>query len=439
MIKERIKRLQQLMTRIAPVPKEWIEAEQGSSGSDRIEPIRCRGGDELEGEGRTALRWRQGLSDVFSTMLSVAASTSQTGNQLCLMVIGDAGSGKSELCDAMLVSRNCYQLEHTTGFHSGFKGEDGKDCSLLSRINHKTLITSEGDVLMSSPYFMELMSQMRRIFDGTSTASYKNSDEDKQWNGLRTPWIIGGTPALMDNDQSRLGDRFLRIHLDQPAIDERRAIVMAAMRAEREAVRETSNGQAGGKESRVRRAYALTGGYIDWLRENVADRVSGVDVSEAAEWHLHDLAEFVADMRARPNADLRKQDTHDTKEMPTRIGRQLTRLALCSAVVLGRPSVDGEVLRRAKRVALDSSKGRSMDAARWFMCIDKRTGRTYQQSDGIMLSELARWQGITEDKMQHYLSFLSKIGVMEHRSAQHSHGHWKLTPRMEQLWINVCS
>lgn len=440
MLKERIKRLQQLFVRIAPVPSEWLQAGSrgnGTSHADRIEPIRCTDWATVEREWAKAMRWREAMGDVLSTMLSVAASTSQTGNQLCLMVIADAGSGKSEMCDAMIVSNNCFQLEHMTGFHSGWKGEDGKDCSLLSRINHKTLITSEGDVLMSSPFFLELMSQMRRIFDGTSSANYKNTDEDKRWTGLRTPWIIAGTPALMDCDQSRLGDRFLRICLDQPSQEERRKIVRQAMMSERAAVMETSNGQAGGKETKMRRCYALTAGYVDYLRENINGLVGQVDADEPALMYVEDLAEFVADMRARPNADPRKLETHETKELPTRISRQLWRLAHCMAVVLNKTSIDQEVLRRCRKVALDSSRGRSLDIASWFWAVDPRTGQPFQRGSGIMASLLKSWAGVTEDKMTSYLTFLQKIGVATHHGAAHSHGHWKLTPRVEQLYSNI--
>jgi hypothetical protein len=441
-IRERIKRLQQLLVRVAVAPAEWTSKEAAASAaSTRLEPMRCRSWQELEGEWRQphVMRWRQAMSDVFSTMLSVAASTSQKGNQICLMVIGDPGGGKSQLCDSMLVSRNCYQLEHFTGFHSGMKGEGGQDLSLLTRINHKTLITSEGDVLMSSPLFGELMSQMRRIYDGTSSAVYKNTDEDKNHVGLRTPWIIAGTGAVLDHDQSRVGDRFLRIFLDQPPADERRNIVLTAMRSERAAVRERSTGAGGGIESRLMRAYAMTGGYVDWLRENIEEQIAHVDSSDEAVNHLYDLACLVADMRARPQLDVKKVDVHDAKELPTRIGRQLVRLSECLAVVMNKPLVDGEVLRRCRKVALDSARGKSLDLVSWFFAIEPRSGKTYQQGSGHLLSTLVRWAGMPEDRMAAYLAFLAKIGVVEHRSQVNSHGHWKLTERTEQLYINTCT
>jgi hypothetical protein len=166
---------------------------------------------------RKALEWRQELDDVLSVLLAVCFSTEQVGDQLFLQFIANAGVGKTVFCDALLTSKNCYPLEHVKGFHSGWReGQDGEDFSLITRINRKTLVTPEGDVIMSSPQFTEIMSQQRRIFDGTAGASFKNMKKDRRYTGLRTPWIIAGTPALMQTDQSRLGDRFLRICANGP-------------------------------------------------------------------------------------------------------------------------------------------------------------------------------------------------------------------------------
>lgn len=431
-LRTRIGRLHKLLQRIVPAPDEWREA--AAKNRDRIEPLACSSWEVCEAAWQDCLRWRQSLSDTLSVMLAVAASTSQTGNQLFLQVIAAAGSAKTQLCDAMLVSQNCFGLEHLTGFHSGVVSDDGRDLSLLSRINHKTLITPEGDVLVASPMFQELMSQVRRIFDGKSGAVYKNTDEDKKWEGLRTPWILAGTPAMIDYwDQSRLGDRFLRVIVDTPVQDERRKIVLAAMNSEWEAVAERSSEASGGVESKMRRAYALTGGFVDWLRENCF-RIDEVTASEDVVHRIADFAEFTADMRAKPNLDTRKLETHDSKEVPTRIGRQLIRLARCLALVMGKREVDADVMRRVRKVALDSAGGKTLDLLKWMHAVDPRSGKTYQESGGIMASQLARWASFeSESKCLAYLNFLLKIDVMEHVPCQHSHGHWRMTPRVESL------
>lgn len=428
----RVRRLGDLLARVQPVPTEWLV--EGKHKQDRIEPEPCSSWAELEAAWAACQRWRQSIGDMLSVMLSVACSTSQTGNQLHLLVIAPAGSMKTTLADAMLTSRKCIVVENITGFYSGMVSDDGRDLSFLARANHLTWITPEGDVLVNSPQFQDLMAQARRIFDGKGSAKYKNSDEDKSFEGLRTPWIIAGTPFMIDYwDQSRLGDRFLRVTLDEPVQDERRAIVLAAMRNEWSAVAEHSNGTSGGVEAKLRRAYAMTGGYVEWLRANV-DKIDRVEISQANLERVADLAEFTADMRAKPNTDTKKLDCHDSKELPTRLGRQLVRLARCMSLVLNRWSVDADVMRRVHNVALDTSRGRTLDVLKWFRCVDAATGRTYQESSGIMAVQLARWAAFrTEPECLAYLNFLLKIGVLEHVASPHSHGHWKMTRRCDEL------
>lgn len=427
----RIRRLESLLSRVASAPESWLAA---GKSHDRIEPLACDSWEAVEDAWKRCQRWRQSLSDMLSTMLAVAASTSQTGNQLHLLVVADAGSSKTTLCDAMLTSKKCVVVEGITGLVSGAKSDDGRDLSFLARANHLTWITPEGDVLVTSPSFAELMSQARRVFDGKFSQVYKTTDEDLNFEGLRTPWIIAGTPFMIDYwDQSRLGDRFLRIWLDQPNEDEKRKIVRQAMLNEWEAVTEHSNGSSGGIETKLRRAYAMTGGYVEWLREH-----SGmIDQVTAEPWvfeRIMDLADFTADMRAKPNTDPRKTDVHDTKELPTRISRQLVRLARCMAMVLRKNQVDAEVMRRVQKVAMDSSRGRTLDLLRWFRTVNPRTGRTFQEDEGIMTGQMSRWAGFdSEAKCLAYLNFLMKIDVVEHMQSEHSHGHWKMTRRVDNL------
>lgn len=437
---ERVAALGELVGMVEPVPDEWSVSVGTGTVSREIEPSRCDKWEELEESWSRAMRWRQCLSDVLSVSLAVVTSTSQTGNQLFLQMIGDAGSGKTAFCDAMLVSNKCFALEHLTGFHSGWKGENGEDCSLIGRINHKTLITPEGDVLMSSPRFVEIMSQQRRIFDGTSGATYKNTSEDKRFTGLRTPWIIAGTPALMDTDQSRLGDRFLRVCIDPPGDDEKQAILAHVWRSAFRAVVQTSNCDSKSTvEGSTLDAYRLTGGYVNWLRDNAGDLIAAVEAGTDQDTigrRCADLAELTADMRARPNTDKNKLEVHDTKEMPTRLTHQYVRLAVCLAVVLNKRRVDDEVMRRVRKVALDTSRGRTLDMVRQFAATNARTGLRYNDT-GIAIGVLSSWTGVDEVKLTSYLNFLAKIGVAVFYPQPGTRGLWRLSKRVVELYSNV--
>ena len=432
----RVKALALVLSLVQPIPQEWADAvvksgtaSQGSRAE--IEPEPCTSWAKLRDGWKKALDWRQSLDDALSVMLAVSISTEQVGDQLFLQLIGEAGSAKTRLCDGMLVSKHCFPLEHLTGFHSGWKGPDGEDYSLLARINHKTLITPEGDVLMSSPRFTEIMSQQRRIFDGTSGASYKNRKDEQRYTGLRTPWIIAGTPALMSTDQSRLGDRFLRVIVDPPDEEGKRGILRRVGYTALRSVMQRSNcRQDSIVEENLLHAYRLTGGYVDHLRANVEELLAKVECDEERLVdRCSDLAEFVAFLRARPDPDKRKDETHDAKELPTRLTHQLVRLAVCLAAVLNRP-VDAEVMRRVQKVALDTAKGSALNVARVL----------WKLPQGASAENVATQTARIKDKESALLEFMGRIGAVEKRRVKVGGTKktlWTLSPKLQGLWRNL--
>lgn len=391
-----------------------------------------------------ALLWRRDLSDALAVMLAVCASTKQSGNQLFLDLIGSPGSAKTTLCRGLLVSHHCIHLENVSKLVSGFRKKDDpeKDCSFIARANNKTWVTCEFDTLGTSPQYHELMGKARRIFDGETSTTYGNRDEDRVYQALRTPWIRAGTPKMMDHDQSQLGDRFVRFILSDPPGQERRAIALAAMRSERAAMVDVANATAGSLvDAKTRLAHALTGGYVDWLRSHVEDELVRVDIPDAAEEHFIDLAELSADLRARPGDDKHKIELRSSKELPTRLARQNIRLACCLAVVLNKRVVDAEVVRIVRHVALDTAHGHSLDVVRWLCTPNPRGGgRTYQETGGLATETLAFWLGTTAERALKLCMFLQRpeIAVLDwSRAGQSSGGGWVLTDRVLDLYLRV--
>lgn len=442
--KDRNVALQDMMTKVEDVPESWfiVGPDNNHPHVSSTESKECNTWDKCEGYWKEAMRWRTDMSDALAVLFAVCASTQQAGNQLFLDLVGSAGSGKTTLAEGLLVSHYCHHLEHLTGFHSGWKmeGDRDKDCSPIARMNGKTLVTPEFDIMRSSPRYTELMGQTRRIFDGKSGATYKNSDKDTLYVGLRTPWIRAGTPAIMDTDQASMGDRFLRFIIPDPDTeDEKRNIMRAALRSERAAMMEQANGTAGSVvDSKMRIAHALTGGYVDWLRVHTEELLPNIDVPISAEDHCIDLAELSADLRARPNEDKRKREVHNSKELPTRLARQNIRLATCLAVVFNKKLVDSDVLRIVRKVALDTAHGHSLNIVRWLCSPNyKAGGRSYQECGGLTIETLSMWSNMSTERLHNYLMFLRDIGVLEWRNARQSSGMWVLTERTYNLYWRV--
>jgi hypothetical protein len=201
-----------------------------------------------------------------------------------------------------------------------------------------------------------------------------------------------------------------------------------------------SNGTAGSiVDALTRTAHALTGGYVDWLRAHIEEELGNVEIDMEAEDRCMDLAELSANLRARPCMDKRKVETHDTKELPTRLTRQNIRLASCLAVVLNKRSVDSEVLRIVRKVAMDTAHGHSLNICRW-LCGNnpKVSGRTYQECGGLMIKSLMNWTGMSEEKLTTYLLFLQKIDVMDILPGKPGQGDsWVLNETIYDLYNRV--
>jgi len=434
----RSRRFGELLALVAPAPPEWLAESNGRPKAGRVVVAseRCERYADVLAAWRRALLWTPGLDAALPVCLAVCLSTDQQGDQLFLQLIGEAGSAKTRLCDGMLASKHCFALEHLTGFHSGWKDGDGEDFSLLARINNRTLITPEGDVLMSSPRFVEIMSQQRRIFDGASGATYKNRKEDLRYEGLRTPWIIAGTPALLNTDQSRLGDRFLRVVIDPPGANEQRDILrQVGFTALRSVVQKSNGDPASIIEENMRRAYRLTGGYVDFLRENSSRLISEVRLDEhAVVDRCADLAEFAAVMRTRPDPLADKAERHEAKEMPTRLTHQFVRLAVCLAAVFNRRTVDARVLSLVRKVALDTSRGRSLEVVK----VLREFGPA-----GATIGQLAIRTNQSDDRTRSYMRFLRHHGVTEcvvkHLGPHNTQERWRLTGKTAKLCAKVLS
>lgn len=440
-----------ILARVVDAPHEWFSPastpQNGHIGNGRnLETLPCSTWAECEKSWENAIRLRQDLRDAITVVLAICASTTQSGNQLFLDLIGSPGSAKTTICQGLLASEHCVHLENITKIISGWKksgGEGDEDCSFLARSNNKTWVTCEFDVLGSSPEYHQLMGKIRRIFDGETSTTYGNMDTDRIYTALRTPWIRAGTHKMIDRmadyDQSQLGDRFLRFKINDPDHNERREIARSALKSERSAMIDRANNSAGSVvDAKTRLAHSLTGGYVDWLRANIEDKLPKVGISQEAEDYCIDLAELAADLRARPTESKRSIDSHDGKELPTRLARQNIRLASCLAVVLNQYSVGSDVLRIARKVALDTAHGHSLDIVQWLSSPNpKASDSTYQESGGLGIKTLQTWTMMSSDRLQRYLTFLRNIDVLQWKQCKHTGGAWVLTDRVYNLYLRI--
>lgn len=437
-VARRVVNLERFLRRIAPMPEEVVAAErQAQKERHRLRPLACRSWEEVRAswDHRTggAVRWRQCLEDILVSSLAVAISTQQQGEQVFLLVVGPPGAGKTRIVSSLLVSDHCYPFENLSGMFSGWRSGFGDDdYSMLARMNGKTLITPEGDVLVNSKNFDETMANLRRIFDGSISQDYKTLKEQRRYDGLRCPIIIAGTHVMMRvMSQPQKGDRFLRIVADKPPASEERAILLNAAGTAWNSVGQTSNCSPDTQMSpKITKAYQLTGGYLNHLRERASELIGNVqgDVLEPCS----DLAQFTSHLRGRPAMDRwnRQVDEAARREMPARLVQQYARLARCVAAVTGKREVDHAVMRVVRKVALDTSDEKMLALAKLVHT---------EGAEGAYANSLARWMGVTDERMHGMVQYLAEIGTVVPAQSggapgSDAYARWRLSDEMTDVW-----
>lgn len=429
-LRERTVALDALLQRIRPIPQEWLSeaataAKKTQKDAPGIELVPCSSYRDLVLAWRKAVKWSEGLDTGLVVMLASIASTKQIGDQLWVKILGPASCGKSTLCEAISTASEFVHAKSTIrGFHSGF-GDGQEDHSLVSKCKGKTLVVKDGDTLLQSPNLGQILSEARDVYDTVSRTSYRNQNS-RDYSGIRMTWILCGTASLKQIDTSELGERFLDCvimdGIDEELEDE---ILWRVVNRARSSLRIEAGEEADKQQDpEMTNAMAMTGGYVTYLRENVRHLVQEVDATDEELYYLTRLGKFVAYMRARPS---KIQNEKAEREFAARLTSQLLRLANFVAVVLNRKSLDEEVMRRVRKVAMDTSRGPVLKIMKAIYKSKTKAGL-----DSRTISVLA---GLDYSETQKLLRFLRELEAVSLESVNgKKQALWKLTPSLRKLY-----
>jgi len=212
-------------------------------------------------------------------------------------------------------------------------------------------------------------------------------------------WILFGTSSLRMIDSSELGERFLDCIIMEDIDDELEDAVLVRV------ANQESKGLSGKCEEdrNFVRAKQLTGGYINYLRDNAVKLVGQVGISDEMKVRVARLGKFVAYMRAKPPE---KNSKIVEREFGARLVRQHVRLAVCLAAVMGKKEVDGEVINRVRKISLDTGKGPICDVAT----------ALYDNPEGMSVEPLAFAVGSTSPEVSKLLRFMRRIKAVSRYS-----------------------
>jgi hypothetical protein len=431
----RVAALQGLLNIVKAAPPEWLE-EAKERQCRELKPLPCTDYNVLVNAWKKTMKWTEGLDRALACMLATITSTKVVGDQLWMRIISPPSSGKSVLCEALSVARKHVRaLSTLRGFHSGYKTDaDGsEDVSLIEQLRDKTLIVKDGDTLLRSPNRDQILSEARDLYDRVSRAHYRNNLA-RAYEGVNITFLLCGTPLLSQLDSSELGERFLDcriVHTMDPELED--DIGWRVALGSDANMSYESNGRADEQHAPERtEAMRLTGGFVEYLRTNALSRLRQTTTPDWALRACQQYGTFVSHMRSRPVVDRSRTDTsgEPQRELSFRLISQLVRLARCLAVVLGKSTVDQEVMTRVRAVVLDTAHGNTLDVTRHLRARGDR---------GLEVRGIAALMMYTEQRTKDFVRFLWKVGIIEPvmKGPITVHSRWRLTSRVSRLWDEV--
>ena len=426
-----------LMERVRPIPPEWLTDVRASKpGSVEIDCLPCTSWKVLVNHWRkSGMKWIPGLDRFLAVCMALIASTESVGEQIWIRGISPPSTGKTTICEALSINRKyIFPKDTFTGLTSGYQvdKEGSENLSLVLKLRNKTLVINDGDTMRSLPNRDQVFSQLRSFYSRNLRSSYGNK-MSADHEGSNTTIILCGTEAMRVMDTSELGSRFLDVRIvddiDEDLEDEIGWSVVC--RAARES-RYRSDGKLDTRDSpEMVEAKRLTGGYINYLRENALDLVAKVEMDDDRLKSCQKMATFIAYMRARPS---KNQQEKEQREVCFRLSCQLVRLAQFLAVVLNRQEVDDEVMDRVRSVALDTARGRTLEVVK----------RVMRSPDGMETSAASASPDYSPDSERKLLYFLRSIKALTYEKPDEQSSQyvkparrWKVSPRLRKLYEEV--
>jgi hypothetical protein len=297
------------------------------------------------------------LTDEFkyglAVSLAVGLANEMPGEMLWMYLVGPASSGKSQLLGAMSQSDRVV-------FHSSIRPKslvsgwaNGPDPSLLPTFDRKTAIIKDGTLILQSRAEdrQDVFSVLRDAYDGKFKLQYGHGPL-RDYPDLRFNILIGVTPVVHGENQSEVGERFLRCEM---GLTEEQAGEQTLRAIQNE--NDDKSVQMGKELSLVCTHFLsrpLTPEQLVKLTPDYIDKFAA-------------LAHLCAFLRASVSREIgheRELRYKPVVESPSRLGRQFAKLARMICAVFDKQAMDAEAYALVRKVAFDSCNQFNLDIAR---------------------------------------------------------------------------
>ena len=352
--------------------------------------------------------------------LGITSSISIPGEPLWAFLIGPPSCGKTTFIDSFGGNNELFDnlsKISAKALVSGWKDETGEEPSYLKKLRDKTLFVKDFTVtLTDSPDSQrEVFGLLTDIFDGYVKIPYGNN-EVKEFYDLYFNMVAGVTDIVHKHSAASIGERFLRIDYLGRKYDAREF-----------ARRAVAN--FGLAKSQKTTLVANTLGFINHLRSLPIN----MEIDEIYQEPITDLAEFIATIRTKVEADKEGIQYRPRTELPSRLAFTLCKLFVSVRnVYIQNPDRDEDkeiasalAFEVVKKVSLDTCYGFPLDII-----------RTIQRNPSMTKQQLAEKAKIHAQRAYRVLADLITTGVITNcdgrvgaRGGRPAH-HYSINPKL---------
>ena len=343
------------------------------------------------------------------------------GDPLWQFLVGPPGSGKSLILKSLQSSLLTVFKSRikATSLISGYQTDDGSDLSLLLRLKDMCLVVKDWTAITSMSFQDQesLYGLMRDIFDGRVDLQFGNQIGARTYENCYFSLLAGVTDVIRTTNRSELGERFLMFQMLDGDYDESRHI------------RAAIDGAVSEIESEIFLRRAAQG--------FTQKPFSPDDLCNPPNWvvdRIVELSRLVVLLRADWSRGITGDINYrQTTEKPTRVAKQLLKMAKCIAFVSGRKNVDMEVYRIIEKIGFDSCMGWHTEIVQFLMSRNQVPQTIPEIEDAI---------GIPRRSLDRRLDAMQMLGIVTRDDARPSEETgrgrrkytYELTPKVVDLW-----
>lgn len=334
-------------------------------------------------------------------LLAAVIANYMEGAPVWLLFIGASGAGKSSVVEMFDEHESTLSLDDLSdkAMQSGLEGK-AEDDNLVNQLDGKVGLISDFAQIISAKDSNILLSQLRRIYDGSLTKAWGSDKAMASWKG-KVGLLVASTDAIDSKMKvfQELGERFNRVNIKGGKEARKQASKLAIKNLDRKAEIKKSLKCSG---------HAFLDNYIAIAKEGYE-----VVIAEDLQERIRVMADITAILRTPIQGKKGGGFDHIPEpEYGTRLGQQLGMIAKANALLEGEHCVGEPDIVLASRVAMDAiPRIRTQIVSALLNGEDKQV-------------EIMRFKNLPKKNVERSLDELQALGIIYYPKARSIH----LTP-----------